>query len=189
MLSLLIVLASVIFLDVILSGDNAVVVGMAANTLPESQRNFAIIYGMTLAATARIILSLFAVALLHYRFISIIGGLSLFWVAYKLGRSIYKQTEPGAPPPIPQGKALLATIGIIAVADISMSLDNVLAVAGIARHNPFVMVLGLIFSIACLAYASKLVSGLLEKFKWLNWAGVGLIIVVALELVFGIKAI
>jgi predicted tellurium resistance membrane protein TerC len=88
MLTSLIVFASVIFLDIVLSGDNAVIIGMAANTLPKEQRIRAIIYGMILAAAIRIILSLFAVTLLHHRWISIIGGLSLLWVAYKLGKDI-----------------------------------------------------------------------------------------------------
>jgi predicted tellurium resistance membrane protein TerC len=86
-------------------------------------------------------------------------------------------------------KKLLPAIGMIIIADVSMSLDNVLAVAGIARHNPFIMTLGLIVSIACVAYASKIVSELLDKFKWLNWVGVGLITMVALELVLGIQAV
>jgi YjbE family integral membrane protein len=187
MLTSLIVLISVIFLDIILSGDNAVVVGIAANTLPKEQRNYAIIFGMTLAAATRIILSLFAISLLHYRLISIIGGISLLWVAFKLGKDILLKEKEAKE--VPQGKDLLSAIGLIVVADVSMSLDNILAIAGIARNNPFIMVLGLIISIACVAYGAKIVSGLLERFRWLNWVGVGLIAMVAIELVFGMQTI
>lgn len=186
MLTTLIVLISVIFLDIILSGDNAVVVGMAANTLPADKRNKAIIYGMTLAAIARIVFSLFAVSLLHYRLISIIGGLGLFWVAFRLGKGILtKESKPEAK----QGTELWSTITLIAVADVSMSLDNVLAVAGVARNNPVILVIGLIVSIACLGYGAKILSGLLERFQWLNWAGVVLIVVIAVDLLCGFQAI
>jgi YjbE family integral membrane protein len=191
MLSALLVLASVIFLDVLLSGDNAVVVGMAANTLPKSQRTQAIAFGMVLAALTRIVLSLFAISLLQYRIISIVGGLGLFWVTYKLVKDIIAKDEAGeqqeASPK--QGKSLLSIIWMIAIADISMSLDNVLAVAGIARNNPFMLVIGLMASIACVAFGAKLASRLMEKFHWLNWVGVGLIVVVAVELVIGVQPV
>lgn len=188
MLTALLVFASVILLDVLLSGDNAVVVAMAANTLPEVDRGRAILCGMILAAIARICFSLFTVSLLHYRFISIIGGIGLLWVAFRLGRDVlkHKDREPGA---VHQGKDFLTAIGLIAVADISMSLDNVLAVAGIARNNPVMLVFGLVVSIACVGFGAKIVSGLLERWKWLNWAGVALIAVVALELVFGVHGV
>lgn len=110
------------------------------------------------------------------------------WVSYRLSMDILNKEKKDAPTP-PEGKNFWATIGLIAVADISMSLDNILAIAGIARNNPFIMVIGLILSIACLAVASKVVSGLLEKFTWLNWAGVGLIGIIAVELIFGFKAV
>jgi YjbE family integral membrane protein len=188
-LTALLVLASVIFLDVLLSGDNAVVIGMAANTLPSEQRNRAIVCGMVMAAIARIIFSLFAISLLHHRLISIIGGIGLLWVAFKLGKDIVAKGDDKEPGSVRQGKDFLSAIGLIAIADISMSLDNVLAVAGIARNNPVILVFGLIVSIACLGFGAKIVSGLLERWKWLNWAGVGLITAIAVELVFGVHAI
>lgn len=183
MLTALVVLVLVIFVDILLSGDNAVVIAMAANTLIPSQRTPAIIYGMTLAAVTRIILSLFAVSLLHYRIVSIIGGISLFWVAYKLGKDIY--TKGNKETKVRQSTNLLSTIGVIAVADISMSLDNVLAVASIARNNPIILVLGLIISIACLGFGAKLLAGLMERWTWATWAGVALIGMIAFELVLG----
>lgn len=191
MLSALLVLVSVVFLDVLLSGDNAVVIGMAANTLPKVQRNTAIFLGMVVTALARIIFSLFAVSLLKYRAVSIAGGFVLLWVIYKLVKDILaekKEEEEGSAPEKPR-KSLLSTIGIIAAADISMSLDNVLAVAALARNNPFILVIGLVTSIALLGFGAKLVSKLLEKWPWLSWVGAALIFVIALELIFGVRTV
>ncbi len=190
MLSGLLVLASVIFLDVILSGDNAVIIGMAANTLPEAQRNGAITFGMAAAAGARIILCLFAISLLQYRLVSIIGGIALLVVIAKLVKELlYPDPAKDKKSKTKQGKTFWTTIGIIALADVSMSLDNILAVAGLARNNPFIMTIGLICSIAFVALGAKIVSTVLEKHKWLNWVGIALIGIVAFELVFGIKAV
>lgn len=190
MINALVVLISVVFLDVLLSGDNAVVIGMAANTLPKVQRNTAIFLGMVVAALARIIFSLFAVSLLKYRAVSIAGGFVLLWVIYKLVKDILaeKKEEEGSAPEKPR-KSLLSTIGIIAAADISMSLDNVLAVAALARNNPFILVIGLVTSIALLGFGAKLVSKLLEKWPWLSWVGAALIFVIALELIFGVRTV
>jgi predicted tellurium resistance membrane protein TerC len=110
-------------------------------------------------------------------------------VAFKLGKDIVAKGDDKEPGSVRQGKDFLSAIGLIAIADISMSLDNVLAVAGIARNNPVILVFGLIVSIACLGFGAKIVSGLLERWKWLNWAGVGLITAIAVELVFGVHAI
>lgn len=191
MLSMLLVLATVIFLDVVLSGDNAVVIGMAANTLPAAQRNQAIVFGMAMAAVTRIILCLFAISMLHYRVIEIIGGFALIFVDGKLIQGILNDrmdcAEEKKPPK--GGKTFWSTLGIIALADISMSLDNILAVAATARNNPVIMTLGLICSIAFVALGAKIVSSLLEKWKWLNWAGVVLIAMVSLELILGVKAL
>lgn len=190
MLSGILVLVSVVFLDVLLSGDNAVVVGMAANTLPENLRNRAIMYGMAMAAVCRIALSLFALALLRYRLVSIVGGVGLLWVAYKLLMEILKGDEDEEKgPPKRKGDDLLSTMLIIAVADVSMSLDNILAVSALARNNPAILVFGLVVSITCMAFAAKLASKLLASYKWLNWVGFGLIIIIAFELIFGIKSL
>lgn len=189
MLSALLVVTSVVFLDILLSGDNALVVGMAANTLPEKFRNGAIALGMAGAAIVRIALSLCAVALLRYRIVSILGGLALIWVVYRLANDILEPKEPGGVLPKAQGESVLSVIWIITLADISMSLDNVLAVAAVARDHPFLLVFGLIVSIACVALGAKIASRLLEKYHWLNWVGVGLITLVAIELIGGVHTL
>jgi YjbE family integral membrane protein len=184
------VLASVIFLDVLLSGDNMVVIGMAANTLPDKLRSQALLWGMAVAALTRILLSFFAIALLQYRVVSVFGGLTLLWVAYRLWKDFSKGgSKDDEPKPKKGGDDLLSTVFVIAMADVSMSLDNVLAVAGMARNNPFLLAVGLIASIALLGFGAKLTANLLKKYEWLNWVGLGLIVIIALELIFGIKSI
>ena len=190
-LSALLVLASVIFLDVVLSGDNAVIVGMAANTLPTKYRTQAIVFGMALAAACRIVFSLGAIVLLQYRILSILGGLGLLWITYKLVKDILTgdADEKAARNKKATDGDLWKTVLVIGMADVSMSLDNVLAVAGIARNNPFLLVFGLIVSIAIVGFGAKITSTLLEKYKWMNWVGVALVALVAIELIFGIKAL
>jgi YjbE family integral membrane protein len=191
MLSTLLVLLSVIFIDIVLSGDNAVVVGIAANTLPLKYRNQAIMFGMGLAAAFRIVLSLVATQLLHYRVISIVGGFCLLWIVFTLVKDILTgeiDEKKGRESKGSDGD-LWKTVLVVALADVSMSLDNVLVVAAVARNNPVILVLGLVVSIALVGFGAKLVSKLLESHKWMNWAGAGLVTLVAMELIFGVKAL
>lgn len=179
---MILVFVAVVFLDVILSGDNALVIGAAANTLPKTERNIAIVFGMVLAAATRILLSLFAVSLLHYRLVGFVAGLTLMFVDGILLKGIVENNLQAKEPK--QGKTFWNTIGIIALSDISMSLDNILAVAGVARNHPVIMSLGLICSIAFVGFGAKLASSLLEKWKFLNWVAFVLILFVALELIW-----
>lgn len=185
----ILLLGSIIFLDLCLSGDNAVVIAMAANGLPEKLRLSAINTGMILAAALRIVLALFATFLLRFHFIAFLGGIALLWVAYKLAKQIL---QPETEEPTGALGGLLAPAGkfseallLIMIADISMSLDNVLAVAALARHHWFLMIIGIIVSIYFLTIAAKWVSTFLDKYKWLNWVGLALIVYVAFGLMFG----
>ena len=188
MLTGLFVLFGVVFLDVLLSGDNAVIVGMAANTLPKEQRTYALIFGMGFAALVRIILSLVARSLLQYRWVSIIGGIVLLIIVIKLTIGLLKPKDEEQKAPRSSDEFWKA-IGLIAFADISMSLDNILSVAAVARNNPVLLALGLIISIGFMGFGAKLASMLLEKWKWLNWAGVVLISFIAIDLIFGLKTL
>lgn len=176
----LMLLGSVIFLDMCLSGDNALVVAMAANGVKPEYRDRAIFAGMGLAACLRAGLALVASTLLQWHIIGFIGGIALLWVANRLVKSLIG-TEPERVAPKTLGSAMLT----IVVADVSMSLDNVLAVASISRHHPFVMVLGILASIFILAFAARKVADLLQTYKWLNWVGVLLIVWVAIDLISG----
>jgi YjbE family integral membrane protein len=179
----LFLLGSIIFLDVCLSGDNAVVIAMAANGLPEKQRDSAISGGMVLACAVRIVLALFATFLLANHWVAFFGGLGLLYVGYKLFLQI-RSGEVGPAemkPATSYGDALL----LIMLADITMSLDNVLAVAALARSHWLLMILGITASIVFLTYAAKWVAKLLEKYHWINWVGLVMILWVALDLISG----
>lgn len=179
----ILLLGSVIFLDLCLSGDNVVVIAMAANGLPEKLRISALNAGMVLAATLRIILALFATLLLANHWIAFLGGLALLYVAYKLGRQLLaKGTQEEGD--VRQARTYGQALFLILLADISMSLDNVLAVAALARNHWFVMMLGIAASIYFLTVATKWVSKILEKYPVVNWVGLCLIVYVALGLIF-----
>lgn len=181
----LLLLGSVIFLDICLSGDNAVVVAMAANGVRKEMRDAAIFMGMGLAAVLRIILALFATVLLNNHWIAFLGGLALLWVAYNLGRDLFiKADDDGADLPNRSHTVWSALLTIV-VADASMSLDNILAVAALARNHGIIMALGIAVSIFILIFFARRVATLLEKHKWLSWIGLALIIYVAFDLISG----
>lgn len=179
----ILLLGAIVFLDLCLSGDNVVVIAMAANGLPLKQRSSAINAGMVLAATLRVVLALFATLLLANHWIAFLGGLALLYVAYKLGKQLLSQQEEATAGKEARsfGQAML----LIVLADVSMSLDNVLAVAALARNHWFLMMLGIAVSIYFLTVATKWVSGFLVKYPWINWVGLVLIIYVAMGLIFG----
>jgi YjbE family integral membrane protein len=182
-MSYLALLAGVIFLDLTLSGDNAVVIAMVAGGLKKEQQKLALSVGMLGAAVLRIVFALFAVALLYYRWLALLGGLALLWIAYKLFRDIW--SKENGEKKVSQSRSLGSAIGMIIAADVSMSLDNVLAVASFARQSPLIMAIGILASIAMLTVAAKVTVGLMERWRWLNWAGVALIVWVAFDLILG----
>lgn len=179
-----ILLGSIIFLDACLSGDNAVVIAMAANALKASMRDAAIYGGMALAAVARIALALMATTLLQLPWVGFLGGVGLLWVSYRLFLAL-KNPESEAVKAAARPLSLAAALITIVVADISMSLDNVLAVAALARGHVFIMALGILASVAMLAFAAKWVADVMRKRPWLNWIGLALIVYVAVDLIAG----
>ncbi len=184
-------LVSVVVIDLVLAGDNAVVVGMAAAGLRPAIRHKAIIYGIAAAALLRIIFAIFTTRLLGILGLGIAGGLLLLWVTWKLWREIRAGYQAG-----PAEAAATATSSTsaqktfsqaliqIVVADVSMSLDNVLAVAGTARHHIWVLVIGLTLSVALMGVAATLVAGILRKYPWISYLGLILIAVVALNMIW-----
>lgn len=177
-------LGSIIFLDACLSGDNAVVIAMAANGLEKSLRDAAIFGGMILAALLRIVLAVFAVSLLQYPWIGFFGGVALLWVAYSLFRDMSARKDNEAPR-IKKVATLSKAILMIIIADVSMSLDNVLAVAALAREHVIIMGIGILASIVMLAFAARWIAAIMEKRPWLNWIGIALIVYVAIDLIAG----
>jgi len=178
-------LAQVMLIDLMLAGDNAIIVGLAAAGLPASQRRRAILLGIVAATALRIAFAGAALQLLAIIGLTLAGGILLLWVAWKLFREIRpsgKAHRPEAQPPAP--KTLFQACLQIVLADVSMSLDNVLAVAGTARGNLLILVTGLVLSVALMGIASHYVARLLARFPWISWLGLGLITFVALRMIY-----
>jgi YjbE family integral membrane protein len=183
-------LLSVVFIDVVLAGDNAIVVGMAAAGLPAERRRQAIIVGIAAATVLRILFAAIALQLLAIIGLVLAGGILLLWVAWKLFRELrHAQPEQAAKAErvlsAPRTTIRQAVTNIV-VADVSMSLDNVLAVAGVAKtqSEPWVLYIGLLLSVALMGIASTLVARLLARHFWLSWLGLAIIAVVALRMIW-----
>lgn len=177
----LIALLQVVLIDVTLAGDNAVVVGLAVAGLPKPMRMRAIWAGIGAATLIRVALSAVAVSLLKIVGLTLAGGLLLLWVCWKMFRELRSQHahRTGAQP----RKTLWTVIRRIVVADLSMSLDNVLAVAGAARDHLWIMVGGLGLSVVLMAVAANLLAGLLERHRWVAWFGLAVVVYVAGEMI------
>lgn len=175
-------LLQVVLIDVTLAGDNAVVIGMAVRSLAGAQRRKAIWAGVGLAAVIRVLLALVAVKLLAVVGLTLAGGLLLLWVCWRMYREMqdsHTADEEGPPAP---GNLRSAIIRIL-IADLSMSLDNVLAVAGAAREHPGILVMGLALSVVLMGLAASLIARLLERYKWISWVGLLVVLAVAIELI------
>ena len=179
-------LLSVVIIDVVLAGDNAVVVGMAAAGLPAEQRRRVILIGIAAATVLRIGLAFAAKFLLAIIGLTLAGGLLLLWVAWKFYRELRPCHDADAhdePRPV-VAKSFRQAALQVTIADLSMSLDNVLAVAGTARDHPWVLALGLLLSVALMAVASNVIARLLARYHWIAWIGLGIVMVVALRMIY-----
>lgn len=181
-------LASVIMIDIVLAGDNAVVVGTAAAGLPPKQQRQVIMIGSALALVARVLFALVAVQLLAIVGLLFAGGLLLLWVAWKMWRELrhhgHEAEDAAAAASKGVPKTFASAITQVAVADISMSLDNVLAVAGAARDHPYIMIFGLVFSIALMAVAAGFIARLIDRYRWVAFVGLAIILIVALKMMW-----
>lgn len=180
----LIALGQVLLIDLVLAGDNAIVVGMAVAGLPTAQKSRAILIGIGLATVLRIGFALITVQLLAVVGLLFAGGLLLLWVCYKMYRDL--RTAHGATldmPDVPVKTMRQALIQIV-LADVSMSLDNVLAVAGASREHPWVLVVGLAVSVMLMGVAARFIANLLERYRWIAWVGLVIVLYVALKLMW-----
>jgi YjbE family integral membrane protein len=198
--SALIALAQVLMINIVLSGDNAVVIGMVAARVANENRKKVILWGMVAAVVLRILLALVAVDLLNILGLSLAGGIILLWVAWRLYRDIREQKEEQAgleameAEGVPHGRpavamatravTLASAIRQIAIADISMSVDNVLAIAGAANQNIPVLVIGLVVSVALMGVAATYIARLLQRYPALSYVGVALIVYVGGEMIW-----
>jgi YjbE family integral membrane protein len=176
----------VVMINIVLSGDNAIVIALAVSGLPEEQRNKGIFWGIIGATVLRLMFTAVAVQLMAVIGLILIGGLALFWVAWKMGVELREQDEEEDDPTHPhhEQKTIRQAIMQIVIADVSMSLDNVLAVAGAARQHPYILTFGLVLSIALTAIASNLIARLLDRYRFLGYIGVAIICYVAFEMVW-----
>jgi YjbE family integral membrane protein len=182
-------LLQVVMVDLVLAGDNALVVGMVAASVAREDRAKAIMIGIVAATLMRVFFAVITAQLLQIIGLTLAGGLLLLWVCWKLWREIRHQRRlavadlAGCAVPRP-AKSFGQAVGQIVLADISMSLDNVLAVAGVAREHTWVLVVGLVLSVAFMGAAASLIAGLLHRFHWVSYIGLGIILFVACHMIF-----
>ena len=177
------ILTQIIFIDLVLAGDNAIIIGMVASRFPIEQRKKIIFWGIGGAVILRIILTLLTAYLLQITGLRLIGGLLLLYIVYKLYTDIIKNSENSNDIKV-DSSSFFKAIWTVLLADFTMSLDNVLGVAGAAGEHYGLLVFGLLLSIILMATAATLISGWIKKYKWIAWIGLLAILIVAIELIY-----
>ena len=177
------ILTQIIFIDLVLAGDNAIIIGMVASKFPAEQRKKVIFWGIGGAVILRIILTLLTAFLLQITGLRLIGGLLLLYIVYKLYVDVIKGDSKDEDIKV-DNSSFLKAIWTVLLADFTMSLDNVLGVAGAAGHHYHLLIFGLALSIILMAVAANLISGWIKKYKWIAWIGLLAIFVVAIELIY-----
>ena len=177
------ILTQIILIDLVLAGDNAIIIGMVASKFPLEQRRKIIFWGIGGAVVLRIILTLLTAYLLQITGLRLIGGALLLYIVYKLYVDVIKGSENHNDIKV-DNSSFFKAIWTILLADFTMSLDNVLGVAGAAGDHYGLLVFGLVLSIALMAFAATLISNWIKKYKWIAWAGLIAILIVAIELIY-----
>ena len=177
------ILIQIILIDLVLAGDNAIIIGMVASKFPLEQRKKIIFFGVGGAVVLRIILTLLTAYLLQITGLRLIGGLLLLYIVYKLYVDVIKSSDHESDIKI-DNSSFLKAIWTILLADFTMSLDNVLGVAGAAGDHYYLLIFGLVLSIVLMATAATLISKWIKKYKWIAWAGLFAILIVAIELIY-----
>ena len=177
------ILSQIIFIDLVLAGDNAIIIGMVASKFPVEQRKKVIFWGIGGAVILRIILTMLTAYLLQITGLRLIGGLLLLYIVYKLYTDVIKGQSKEDQIKV-DNSSFMKAIWTVLLADFTMSLDNVLGVAGAAGDHYGLLVFGLVLSIILMATAANLISGWIKKYKWIAWAGLLAILIVAVELIY-----
>ena len=177
------ILGQIIFIDLVLAGDNAIIIGMVASKFPVEQRKKVIFWGIGGAVILRIILTMLTAYLLQITGLRLIGGLLLLYIVYKLYTDVIKGQSDEEDVKV-DNSSFIKAIWTVLLADFTMSLDNVLGVAGAAGDHYTLLIFGLALSIVLMATAANLISGWIKKYKWIAWAGLFAILVVAVELIY-----
>ena len=177
------ILTQIIFIDLVLAGDNAIIIGMVASKFPPDQRKKVIFWGIGGAVILRIILTLLTAYLLQITGLRLIGGILLLYIVYKLYDDVIKGASKEEDIKV-DNSSFLRAIWTVLLADFTMSLDNVLGVAGAAGHHYHLLIFGLVLSIILMAVAANLISSWIKKYKWIAWVGLLAILIVAVELIY-----
>ena len=179
-----IIFFQIVFIDLVLAGDNAIIIGMVASQFPLEKRKKIIFFGIGAAVILRIILTLLTAYLLQIKGLRLLGGLALLYIVYKLYVDVIKHNNKEDSKIKVDDSSFLKAIWTILIADFTMSLDNVLGVAGAAKDHYFLLVFGLVLSIVLMATAATLISNWIKKYKWIGWVGLVAILIVAIELIY-----
>lgn len=180
----IIIFTQIVFIDLVLAGDNAIIIGMVASQFPVEQRKKIIFWGIAAAVILRIIFTLITAYLLQITGLRLIGGILLLYICYKLYVDVIKINNEEKKDIKVDNSTFLKAITTVIIADVTMSLDNVLGVAGAARDHYTLLIFGLILSIALMATAATLISGWIKKYRWIGWLGLLAILAVAIELIY-----
>ena len=180
----IIIFIQIVLIDLVLAGDNAIIIGMVASQFPAEQRKKIIFWGISGAVILRIILTLLTAYLLQIQGIRLIGGLALLYIVYKLYIDVIKKQSEEHDNIKVDNSSFFKAITTVLIADFTMSLDNVLGVAGAAKDHYFLLIFGLLLSIAIMAVGATLISGWIKKYRWIAWLGLVAILVVAIELIY-----
>ena len=180
----IIIFSQIVFIDLVLAGDNAIIIGMVASQFPPDQRKKIIFWGIGAAVILRIVLTLLTAYLLQITGLRLIGGLALLYICYKLYTDVIKKSSTDNEKIKVDNSSFWKAIWTVLIADFTMSLDNVLGVAGAAKDHYGLLVFGLVLSIALMATAATLISGWIKKYTWIGWIGLFAILAVAIELIY-----
>ena len=180
----IIIFFQIVFIDLVLAGDNAIIIGMVASQFDHNLRKKIIFWGIGAAVVLRIIFTLITAYLLQINGLKTIGGILLLYIAYKLYKDVIKNEEQDKQKIKTDNSTFFKAIMTVIVADVSMSLDNVLGVAGAAKDHYILLVFGLILSIFLMAVVATIISKWIKKYKWIGWLGLLAILAVAIELIY-----
>jgi|TARA_B100001741_G_scaffold124804_1_gene102722 YjbE family integral membrane protein len=180
----IIIFTQIVFIDLVLAGDNAIIIGMVASKFPAEQRKKIIFWGIGGAVILRIILTLLTAYLLQITGLRLIGGLALLYICYKLFNDVIRKKTKNSNNPKIDNTSFINAIWTVLIADFTMSLDNVLGVAGAAKDHYWLLIFGLALSIILMATAATLISGWIKRYAWIGWIGLIAIFIVAIDLIY-----
>ena len=180
----IIIFFQIVFIDLVLAGDNAIIIGMVASQFPIDQRKKIIFWGISAAVILRIVFTLITAYLLQIKGIRLVGGILLLYICYKLYVDVIKNVKENKKNIKVDNSTFFKAMTTVIIADVTMSLDNVLGVAGAARDHYLLLIFGLALSIALMATAATLISGWIKKYRWIAWVGLFAILAVAIELIY-----